>query len=35
MGTAYREKADDERLRAVCEHVKVWLFEKAKTPTPR
>jgi len=35
MGTAYREKVSDERLRAVCEHVKNWLFGKGKKPKPR
>ena len=35
MGTAYREKVSDERLRAVCDHVGGWLFGKAKKPKPR
>ncbi|HVC97956.1 MAG TPA: hypothetical protein VND64_30070 [Pirellulales bacterium] len=35
MGTAYREKLSDERLRAVREHVRGWLFGKAKKPKPR
>ena len=28
MGTVYREKVSDERHRAVCEHVRGWLFGK-------
>jgi hypothetical protein len=32
MGTAYREKISDERLRAVGEHVRTWLFGKRATP---
>jgi len=35
MGTAYPEKVSDERLRAVCKHVRVWLFGKAKKRKPR
>ena len=35
MGTAYREKTSDERLRDVGEHVRGWLFGKAKKPKPR
>jgi integrase len=27
MGAAYRERIDDERLRAVVEHVRKWLFD--------
>jgi hypothetical protein len=30
MGTAYREKISDGRLRAVGEHVRAWLFGKGK-----
>ncbi len=35
MGTAYREKVSDDRLRAVCEHVREWLFGKTKKRKPR
>jgi hypothetical protein len=35
MATAYGERVSDERLRAVCELVRVWLFGKAKKREPR
>jgi integrase len=28
MGNTYRERIDDKRLQAVCEHVRKWLFPK-------
>jgi hypothetical protein len=34
-GTAYHEKISDERLRAVGEHVRTWLFGKARKAKPR
>lgn len=30
MGTTYRQGVEDARVRAVCEHVRAWLFRKAK-----
>lgn len=30
MGAVYREHIDDERLRAVVDHVHTWLFDKSK-----
>jgi len=32
MSAVYRERIDDERLRAVVEHVRTWLFGGEKTP---
>jgi integrase len=34
MGALYRERISDERLRAVTEHVRTWLFQNA-TETPQ
>jgi len=35
MAIDEKKSDEDERLRAVCEHVRVWLFGKAKKPKPR
>jgi integrase len=34
MGAAYRERVEDSRLRAVAEHVRAWLFGKARGDGP-
>jgi hypothetical protein len=32
MSAVYRETISDERLRAVADHVRAWLFSPQKTP---
>jgi integrase len=32
MATVYRERISDERLRAVAEHIRTWLFAEKQTP---
>lgn len=32
MGSVYRQRIDDSRLKAVTAHVRAWLFSTAKTP---
>jgi hypothetical protein len=32
MASVYRERIDDERLKAVIEHVRRWLFAEKTTP---
>ncbi len=34
MASVYRERISDERLRAVTEHVRKWLFAKGRVPKP-
>jgi|GEM_PF-5196784 len=34
MGAVYRQRIDDERLKAVAQHVRDWLFPKAKGKAP-
>jgi integrase len=32
MASAYRERISDERLKAVCDHVRKWVFGENRTP---